>query len=367
MTYFISHIQIANAVLCLLMAAQLFGMQAMRALPKRLLALNCLLYAHQSIALVAILNGDSTFFFLSRPILALFLGPALFLYFASLQRPEGSLRRSDAWHLVGALTLFFVLFSIKPLRAFIDIAIVSSFVLYTLLTGWQVRAGQQVLAHLGGFAAPAYVWLKAFLAMAVVNIILEFAVNIEIAQGTPIHQSVSLLVASIAFFGINASMVIAAMQRSQLLEWMYQFGAPQKQAEHANLEQADNTHTTSSESRALFERWVELVQTEQLHKLEFGITLPQAARKLQVPARQLSNAVNQIYGKSFSTHLNDLRVEEAKRLLSLSTELSIIEVMHQAGFSTKSNFNKEFLRVTGMSPSAFREAHANPTSPATQA
>ena len=38
--------------------------------------------------------------------------------------------------------------------------------------------------------------------------------------------------------------------------------------------------------------WLALLQQEQLYTLEYGITLAQAARKLQVPARQLSNAIN---------------------------------------------------------------------------
>lgn len=355
MTYYLSHIQIANAVLCLLMAVQLLGMPAMRALPKRLLAMNCFLYAHQSIALVILLNNNSAFFSVSRPLGAMLLGPALYLYFACLQRTDSKLHPFDAWHAFAAILIFLCLYLIKPMRAWIDTAILISFVLYTVVTAWSMRPGQQALAHLGSHAASAFIWLKALLAMSVVNIILELAVNLELAQGTALSDSISLLIASIAFFAINATMVLAALQRSHFLEWMYQFGAPQKPEDEAVEPKSDVAIEEQTESRALFERWVQLIQAEQLHKLEFGITLPQAARKLQVPARQLSNAVNQIYGKSFSMHLNDLRVQEAQALLQTRPDLSIIEVMHEAGFSTKSNFNKEFLRVTGMSPSAYRD------------
>lgn len=351
MTYFISHIQIANAVLCLLMAAQLFGMHALRSAPKRLLALNCLLYAHQSIALVAILNGYGGSFMISRPLLAMLLGPALYLYFVCLGRPESKLLPRDAWHFVLSLAIFAVLSAIKPLRYLLDFVIPLSFVIYTALIAWQMKPGKRALAHLGDYASSAFIWLRALLAMSVINIVLELAVSFELARGTALRDSISLLIASMAFFSINASMVYAALQRSHFLEWMYQFGVVDHPPEIAT---ADN-----EEARALFERWVTLIRSEQLHKIEFGITLPQAARKLQVPARQLSNAVNHIYGKSFSTHLNDLRVQEAQELLRSRSDLSIIEVMHEAGFSTKSNFNKEFSRVTGMSPSAYRDEHSS--------
>jgi len=54
-------------------------------------------------------------------------------------------------------------------------------------------------------------------------------------------------------------------------------------------------------------------------------------------------------------YLNDQRIREAQVLLRENIEMPIIDVMQNSGFSSKSNFNKEFLRVTGMSPSAFRE------------
>ncbi len=40
---------------------------------------------------------------------------------------------------------------------------------------------------------------------------------------------------------------------------------------------------------------------------------------------------------------------------------SIMQIMFEVGFLTKSNFNREFLRVTGKSPSAWRaERNAAP-------
>lgn len=343
----ISHLQIANAVLCLLLAAQMLAMNAMRPIPKRLLGLNCLLYAHQSIALAAILNGHTAVFAFTRPLLAMLLGPCLYVYFLCVRRPDARFLKSDLWHFgLGALIII-LLSQIKPLRALIDIAILASFITYSTLIALQMRSGQQALAHLGGYASSAYRWLMSLMLLALVNILLEIAVNLEMQTGVALRDSISLLVASIAFFSINISIMLAALKRSDWLEWMYQFGEQTLQVATPAI--------APEVAQALFQRWENLVKTEQLHKQEFGITLPQAAKKLQVPARQLSNAINQIYGKSFSVYLNEQRIHEAQRLLIEAPEMTVIEVMQESGFSSKSNFNKEFLRVTGMSPSGFRE------------
>jgi AraC-like DNA-binding protein len=69
--------------------------------------------------------------------------------------------------------------------------------------------------------------------------------------------------------------------------------------------------------------------------------------------RQVSNAVNRVKSMSVSQYVNDYRVREACRLLA-DTDEPITRIMFDAGFQTKSNFNREFLRVTGMSPKAWR-------------
>ncbi len=51
--------------------------------------------------------------------------------------------------------------------------------------------------------------------------------------------------------------------------------------------------------------------------------------------------------------MNEYRIAEARRLLR-ETDLAVTQVMLEAGFQTKSNFNREFLRATGKTPSDFR-------------
>jgi AraC-like DNA-binding protein len=80
------------------------------------------------------------------------------------------------------------------------------------------------------------------------------------------------------------------------------------------------------------------------------------AWRLGLPARAVSQAVNRVYGMSVSQYVNNFRVAEACRLLT-QTDMPVTRIVFEAGFMTKSNFNREFLRVTGASPTAFRAAH----------
>lgn len=90
--------------------------------------------------------------------------------------------------------------------------------------------------------------------------------------------------------------------------------------------------------------------------LDPDLTLARLARKLTLPAKQLSAAINRGKGENVSRYINRLRIEEACRLLLAGA--SVTAAMLDAGFNTKSNFNREFLRVTGQSPTQWLAAKA---------
>lgn len=62
-----------------------------------------------------------------------------------------------------------------------------------------------------------------------------------------------------------------------------------------------------------------------------------------------------MHGRNISQIVNEYRVGDAKRRLVTTSE-PVTTIMLESGFGTKSNFNREFLRVTGMTPTAFRLA-----------
>ncbi len=105
-----------------------------------------------------------------------------------------------------------------------------------------------------------------------------------------------------------------------------------------------------------------LMQARALYR-DVDLNLNRLARKMGVSARQVSTAINRVMGMSVSQYVNDYRVKEACRLLA-GTDEPITRIMFDAGFQTKSNFNREFLRVTGTSPKAWRArtSSANVTS-----
>lgn len=95
-----------------------------------------------------------------------------------------------------------------------------------------------------------------------------------------------------------------------------------------------------------------VLEEDALYRDE-NLSLARLARKAAMPPREVSAVINRATGFNLSQFVNNRRVAEVCRLLK-ETRKPLTEIMFEAGFSTKSNFNREFRRVTGVSPSHYR-------------
>ena len=95
-----------------------------------------------------------------------------------------------------------------------------------------------------------------------------------------------------------------------------------------------------------------MMKSEKLH-LDADINLSRIARRMMLPARDVSRAVNRKTMRNVSQYINHLRIEEACTLLE-ETDVPITQIVFAAGFNTKSNFNREFQRIKDKSPSEWR-------------
>jgi AraC-like DNA-binding protein len=85
-----------------------------------------------------------------------------------------------------------------------------------------------------------------------------------------------------------------------------------------------------------------------------SLTLTRLARRVGVPDRDLSRAVNAVEGVNVSQFVNLVRLAEAERLL-VTTDEPVGRIQERAGFLTRSNFYREFQKAYGEAPGAYRK------------
>jgi|GEM_PF-2483973 len=101
-----------------------------------------------------------------------------------------------------------------------------------------------------------------------------------------------------------------------------------------------------------------LFDVEKVYRNE-DISLQSISDKLSIPPYQLSRIINEMMRLTFSVLVNTYRVEEAKkRLASLQDkDKTILNIAFDAGFNTKTSFNRVFKKFTRMTPSQYRERY----------
>lgn len=345
MEQILSHGQAANLMICLVLAIHLLSVRARVRLPAQMLGANYLMHACQSFLLIGWINEMSLpYMYIIRPVSAMLIGPVFYFYFLSVKRLKPKFKAVDYLHFIPSLLLLLAFITQSPILFATDYFIIGSLVLYLVLVAIPMLQGKKMFSHLETEPRQPYKWLCVLAMLMLVNIGIDVAVVVELETGKALNQSLALFLGTSFFLIINLAVAYVIIRRNPLVEWMYEL----------SLRTFSEKEFVSAQNKECFVKWEALVASEQLHKRDFGITLSEAAKKLQIPSRQLSNAINLCYGKSFSQYLNDKRVSEAQHLIQTNPEMTMIEVMNAAGFSTKSNFNKEFQRVLGMPPSKYR-------------
>lgn len=78
------------------------------------------------------------------------------------------------------------------------------------------------------------------------------------------------------------------------------------------------------------------------------------AKEINISGHQLSQLLNDNIEKNFTLFVNEYRINEACKILSENTNLTIDAVGDEVGFNAKSTFFATFKKIKGMTPSAYQ-------------
>lgn len=93
---------------------------------------------------------------------------------------------------------------------------------------------------------------------------------------------------------------------------------------------------------------------------EYDKSRDEIARELHTTNEMLYLYFNTRKGVDFKTWRTELRIEEAKRLLLENREISTSVIGEISGFSDRSNFHRQFVKLVGCSPKQWRESDGKP-------
>ena len=93
--------------------------------------------------------------------------------------------------------------------------------------------------------------------------------------------------------------------------------------------------------------------------LDSSLTIHNLANQINIPYRDLSILINHDLGQHFFDFVNEYRINKAKEILqnTENKKLTVLEILYEVGFNSKSSFNTAFKKQTGLTPTQYRKEH----------
>ncbi len=288
-------------------------------------------------------------------------GPLIYCYIRRLIFQEKPVFRLSSWHYLPAMMHILIIIGlyiapekittflneIEFLRYFwffVELVGVLSFLIYTIASFKLFKKHKKVMEHqvsyelvirqyvtyvLVAVALFTVLWLISFIGgvfrLSSINMILNYEV---------MWVSIPLFIYVVGYYSLRQPEIF----RMPLL--------PKVKEEKARLK--------PDEIQQLQKRLNFFIQEEEIYKTP-DLSLKTLAEKLNTSPNNLSWLLNQIYQKSFYDYINAHRVQEV--LESIDRELhlkqTLLAIAFDAGFNSKSTFNKAFKHVTSQTPSAY--------------
>lgn len=129
------------------------------------------------------------------------------------------------------------------------------------------------------------------------------------------------------------------------------------------LNVGNSTLKSEKENNKLVERVNRYINEEEPF-LDASLTLHTLAQKTGILSRELSVLINHHLNKHFFDFVNEFRIKKAMELLTHPErkEYTVLEILYEVGFNSKSSFNTAFKKHTGLTPTEYRRKNTTTAS-----
>ncbi len=293
------------------------------------------------------------------------LGPALLLYAKSLAYNDFRLKKIHVLHLIPFILHFIYMsfkFHIYSSTAKIDIlsrylftldeyilntlAIYLHFLIYSIATLMVLFNYRSELKNL--FSAIEKVklsWLEVIVSGFILIWGLSFVVFLLNIQGYEIYypESVSLIL----LFTFANVILYKGLKQPEIFAGIRQ-------------RKANNKLTFDEVTYNNYLCQLKEIMKNEKPYLMPDLTLDDLAGRISINPRYLSQLIRRSFNLNFFDFINTHRIEESKKLLSSDDDKkkTVLEILYDSGFNSKSAFNNAFKKYTGITPTEYRRHQA---------
>ena len=278
-------------------------------------------------------------------------GPLLYFYTKSITQKDFHFKKTDSIHFA-----IFLIIILLTLIKFQFTYVYLYFALYLQITPYMIVCIKLILNYhhtlknyFSSINKLNLTWMLyvvgAFFVMWILDLINFTLYNLHLtSRGFGLY---------LTFFSLMINFIFAilifyrALQHPEIFAGI---GEDEKQQKY------EHSRLTDEEKVEYLEKLVDYFKKDKPF-LNPELTITEVARKLNVSVKYLSQVINESLGKNFYDFINSYRIEEAKRQLAneSKSKKTVLEVLYDSGFNSKSAFNSAFKKHTGFTPTEFRK------------
>jgi AraC-like DNA-binding protein len=297
-------------------------------------------------------------------------GPILWWYTRALTRSEFRFQSGDLLHLIpsliSAVFLYYFLLSGQGdaditgrFRMGLMFAKMTILFIYSVLSLQILRQHSRMIFNIFSDTERKELnWLKVLIlgvlgiwGIAAVSLLLFMVWEIPIAQygGFFTNTAISVFIIVLGYFGFRQTTIFtpkhllpASMESEDELVVL-------------SVNQGNSIDPDSAVHERSYQQLLSYFDSEQPY-LDGNLTLYKLAQQVSMSPSFLSRIINRYAEKNFFDFINDYRVREVKRQLQQGADLrsTLLGLALDAGFNSKTAFNRAFKKSTGMTPSEYK-------------
>jgi AraC-like DNA-binding protein len=172
----------------------------------------------------------------------------------------------------------------------------------------------------------------------------------------------TLLLTALMMLGIVCWLVLKALQSPQLFRGIdSNLQLVRTLIKESNLVDTNPDQSSTKKDAEIQEKidMLEKFMIDQKLYLDASLTMYDLSKHLNMPVRELSLLINHDLDQHFFDFVNGYRIRQAMEMLRDpdKKEYTVLEILYDVGFNSKSSFNTAFKKLTRLTPTEYRLRH----------
>lgn len=307
--------------------------------------------------------------------------PALFLFILSTIYSDFKLRKKHLWHL---LPYFIVIIIFLPNFFLVDhdakitfleesdestkweisldyLLLHIQILVYIVLSYLAVyKYKRLLLENYSNASMFHYRWLFQLISIFAIEALVATFKNVFMFLELEKLFTTTLLFTSILALGFILWMVLKALQRPELYSGINSDMILAKDLKSKSIVYTEDEEAVKENSNKI--KKLEMLDAFMIeHKpfLEASLTLFDLSEQIDIPSKDLSLLINRDLNQHFFDFVNGYRIRMAMDILKdpAKKAFTVLEILYEVGFNSKSSFNTAFKKYTDLTPTEYRKKY----------